>query len=128
MKFKSKNERLQALAEAWQLVYGRTQFTATEVAEWGRKQGLYPVPRRAHPPEQHRKWEERLAKVLERARKERDEASRSKAGPMAGPDVTGVRIPRAQSKTPIKAKAGSGPGPGTTGPDGGGGDGDQAEC
>ncbi len=65
MQFKSKRERLVALTEAWQMVYGRTSFTATEVAEWGKKQGLYPVPRRAHPAERHRKWEKRLARVLE---------------------------------------------------------------
>ncbi len=127
MMHKSKRERLESLTKAWELVFGRVPETASEVANWAKMQGLHPVPRRSHPEKQHQTWDKRLAKVLERVRKEKDEASRSTAGPAAGQDEQGGRDEDCRPDDVVASASGTGPGPGEVYPDSGDPAGDPKE-
>lgn len=57
MKHKTKNERLCAIAHAYQKKFGKTSFTIDEVSEWALQEGLYPCPKRGDPEDVIELWE-----------------------------------------------------------------------
>ncbi len=54
---RTKQKRLIAIAEAYQEISGKTEFTTDEVADWAMAHGLVPVPGMREPIESHALWD-----------------------------------------------------------------------
>jgi hypothetical protein len=65
MKYKTKQQRLGAIIDAYRSKFNKSMFTTDEVADWAISNGLWPVPKRGDPQEICIAWERRLQERTE---------------------------------------------------------------
>jgi hypothetical protein len=64
MKYKTKQQRLVAITDAYCKKFNKTSFTMTEVSMWALATGLYPCPKRGDSEAECLAWEEKLAQGM----------------------------------------------------------------
>jgi hypothetical protein len=60
MKYKTKQQRLGAIIDAYRSKCNKSMFTTDEVATWAISEGLWPTPKRGDPEALCDEWERRL--------------------------------------------------------------------
>lgn len=63
MKYRTKQKRLIAIADAWMERHGKTAFEISVVSEWAIANDLWPVPTRGDSLEMCLEWEGRLERA-----------------------------------------------------------------